>query len=248
VSCQYSHTNKDDPIVFPGQPGAAHQHEYAGAKTVNANSTVATMRAGATSCAMPADHAGYWTPAMYKNGVLVTPTGSGTKNVLFYYREIAGSAQTIPDGLKMIVGDQHATSEASNQYIQQGHIVFKCGPGSTTNLMRPPTQCGSGLMVVSLRFPNCWDGFRLDSPDHKSHMAYPSGGRCPSTHPVNIPRIESFWRYNVGTAPIGTITFSSGAYYTVHQDFFNAWIVSDLQKLIDRCMGGNINCGTNPVP
>lgn len=248
VSCSYSHQNNDDPIVFPGQVGAAHSHEYAGARTTNANSTPDTMRAGATSCAIPGDKAGYWTPALYKNGVLLHPQGSGTKNVLFYYREIAGSAQTIPDGLKMIVGDPNATSEASNVSIQRGDIIFKCGPGSTTNLMRPPTQCASGLMVVSLRFPNCWDGVRLDSPDHKSHMAYPSGGRCPSTHPVNIPRIESFWRYNVGTGPIGTITFSSGAYWTVHQDFFNAWVRADLQKLVDRCMGGNINCGTNPTP
>src|SRR5688572_9125133 len=93
VSCQYSHGNSDDPIVFPGQVGAAHAHEYAGARTTNANSTPDLMRAGATSCAIPGDRAGYWTPALYKNGVLLHPQGSGTKNVLFYYREIAGSAQ-----------------------------------------------------------------------------------------------------------------------------------------------------------
>ena len=23
------------------------------------------------------------------------------------------------------------------------------------------------------QFPQCWDGVNLDSPDHKSHMAYP---------------------------------------------------------------------------
>jgi hypothetical protein len=46
----------------------------------------------------------------------------------------------------------------------------------------------------------CWDGKNLDSPDHKSHVAYPSngpatftgsstGGNCPATHPVKIPQI-----------------------------------------------------------
>lgn len=251
VSCSYSHSNNDDPIVFPGQPGASHLHEYAGARTTNNASTPDSMRAGATSCAIPGDHAGYWLPGLYKNGVLLHPLGSGTKNALFYYREIApgnGTAQTIPDGLKMIIGNAHATSPAESPGIARGDIVFKCGPGSTTNLMRPPTQCSSGIMVVSLRFPNCWDGRNLDSADHKSHMAYPSGGRCPATHPVNIPRVESFFRYNVGTGPIGTITFDSGPYYTVHMDFFNAWVASDLQKLVTRCMGGNINCGTNPTP
>ncbi|MAD83961.1 MAG: hypothetical protein CL912_13445 [Deltaproteobacteria bacterium] len=47
---------------------------------------------------------------------------------------------------------------------------------------------------------SCWDGVNLDSPDHKSHVAYPkngpqqftgtsTGGACPSTHPVKIPQI-----------------------------------------------------------
>jgi hypothetical protein len=47
---------------------------------------------------------------------------------------------------------------------------------------------------------SCWDGVNLDSPDHKSHVAYPKqgaasfsgtsvGGDCPSTHPVKIPQV-----------------------------------------------------------
>lgn len=251
VSCQYSHTNADDPIVFPGQPGVAHQHEYAGARTTSANSTPATMRAGATTCAIPGDHAGYWLPELRKNGVVIHPQGT-SKHALFYYRRIGApsgtTVQTIPDGLKMIIGNAHARSAAENPGIARGDIVFKCGPGSTQNLMRPPTQCSSGIMVVSLRFPNCWNGRDLDSADHKSHMAYPSGGRCPSTHPVNIPRVESFFRYNVGTGPIGEITFSSGPYYTVHQDFMNAWVAADLQSLVTKCMNANRDCGTNPTP
>jgi hypothetical protein len=41
----------------------------------------------------------------------------------------------------------------------------------------------------------CWDGVNLDSPDHRSHVAYPesgsfeSGGPCPASHPVHIPQI-----------------------------------------------------------
>ena len=26
--CNFSHRNMDDPIVFPGQPGAAHSHDF----------------------------------------------------------------------------------------------------------------------------------------------------------------------------------------------------------------------------
>lgn len=47
----------------------------------------------------------------------------------------------------------------------------------------------------------CWDGQNLDSPDHKSHVAYgqgsgaTGGGACPSTHPVKLPQVmyELMW-------------------------------------------------------
>ena len=103
-----------------------------------------------------------------------------------------------------------------------------------------------GLLVISVRFPNCWDGFRLDSSDHSSHMAYPVKGRCPDSHPVNLPRLESFFRYDVGTDPID-ITLSSGPYYTMHQDFFAAWDPFTLQSLLDRCINALVDCGKNPL-
>lgn len=47
---------------------------------------------------------------------------------------------------------------------------------------------------------SCWDGTNLDSPDHKSHVAYSGtgasgGGACPSTHPVKLPQVmyELMW-------------------------------------------------------
>jgi len=250
VSCNYSHSLPDDPIVSPGRVGAAHMHDFIGAKDVDAFSTPATMRAGGTTCAIPGDTSGYWVPAMYVNGVTVLPTAT-SKDALFYYRRIGApsgtTVATIPDGLKMIVGNAHARSAAENPQLGSD-IIFKCGPGSTTNLPAPPTQCSSGVMVVSYRFPNCWDGVNLDSADHKSHMAYPRSGRCPSTHPVVIPRVESFIRYPVGTAPIGQITFASGPYYTAHQDFFNAWNAGDLQSLVDRCINAGVDCMKNPTP
>jgi hypothetical protein len=52
------------------------------------------------------------------------------------------------------------------------------------------------LFLLTLDDPNrCWDGKNLDSPDHKSHMAYPTGNNCPSTHPVRVPQIlyETAW-------------------------------------------------------
>ena len=250
VSCNYSHSVSDDPIVFPGQPGASHLHDFIGARTTNASSTPESLRAGGTTCVMPGDSSGYWVPALFKNGVRVLPTAT-SKNALFYYRRggIRSETvlQTIPDGLKIIVGNAQASSAAQNEGIATGRIIFKCGPGSGTDLPAPPAQCASGVMVVSYKFPNCWDGVNLDSPNHKSHMAYPASGRCPSTHPVAIPRLEAFVRYPVGTSPIGTITLASGAYFTAHMDFWNAWKPAVLNWLLDNCINAGRDCGKNPA-
>lgn len=252
VSCAYSHTNNDDPIVYPDQPGRAHLHDFVGAKTADAFSDPDSLEAGGTTCAMPADTSGYWVPGLFvRDGFRLTPRALGQKNALFYYRRQGSNLpfQTIPRGLKMIVGNANATSPATNLDLAAGRIIFKCGPGSGVDLSVPPAQCSSGTMVVSLKFPNCWNGRDLDSPDHKSHMKYPP---CSVSHPIPIPRIESFWRYNVGTSPIGVVTFDGEGgprpFYTVHQDFFNAWDVADLQRLMNRCINGGVDCGTNPLP
>lgn len=248
VSCNYSHSLSDDPIVFPGQPGASHMHDFVGASTTDRSSTAASLQSGGTSCAMSADKSAYWVPALYKDGVRVLPKGT-SKNALFYYRRKGAPSGTMvqpfPRGLKMIIGNAKAKSPQENPQLGTD-IIFKCGPGSTTDLPAPPTRCSSGIMVMSLRFPNCWDGKNLDSPDHRSHMAYPEGSRCPKSHPVVLPRIESFFRYNVGTGPIGTITLASGPYYTAHQDFFNAWDPAVLQTLVTKCLNTPVDCGTNP--
>lgn len=250
TSCNYSQSSSDDPIVFPGQAGAAHLHDFIGARTTDAFSSVLSLRSGLTNCAMPGDTSGYWVPALYKNGTRVLPKAT-SKNALLYYRRAGVKdgvvVPTIPDGLKIIVGNGHAESPAENEGIAKGRIIFKCGPGSGTDLPAPPAQCDSGIMVVSYKFPNCWDGARLDSPDHKSHMAYPSGSSCPATHPVAIPRLEAFVRYLVGVQPIGTVTMSSGPYYTAHMDFWNAWRPATLGWLVANCINAGKDCGKNPA-
>ena len=43
--CDYSHSLKDDPIVYPGQPGVSHLHDFYGNTTTNAYSTIASLLA-----------------------------------------------------------------------------------------------------------------------------------------------------------------------------------------------------------
>ena len=57
----------------------------------------------------------------------------------------------------------------------------------------PQKPCPGGIRAT-LIFPSCWDGKNLDSPDHRSHVAYApgsalAGDKCPSTHPVRIPQV-----------------------------------------------------------
>ena len=64
-----------------------------------------------------------------------------------------------------------------------------------------PTGCSASEdMSVTINFPQCWDGRNLDSPDHKSHMAFTSSNNnrgCPASHPVALPAISINARFDV---------------------------------------------------
>ena len=49
VTCTFSHRLADDPIVFPGQPGMSHLHDFFGANTTNAFSTYDSLRSSSFS-------------------------------------------------------------------------------------------------------------------------------------------------------------------------------------------------------
>src|SRR5215210_4582700 len=178
VTCNYSHSLKDDPIVFLNQPGAAHLHDFIGAKSTNAFSTFDSLRRGGTACTLPGDTSSYWVPALYEDGVRALPTGQQA-NALVYYRRIGAPEGTLvqpfPPGLKMLIGNAHAMSPQENPGLGTT-IEFFCGFGSDSPLASPPTHCDTGIMVISFTFPNCWDGNNVDSPDHISHMSYPVRG------------------------------------------------------------------------
>jgi hypothetical protein len=102
----------------------------------------------------------------------------------------------------MFVGSVHArTLKEAAKYRQ---MTYTC---LDNWLMRQPEMiafpnrpCKEGIMV-SVRFPTCWDGKNLDSPDHQAHMSYPetgtfeSSGPCPATHPVRMSQVmyEVIW-------------------------------------------------------
>lgn len=81
VVCRSSHTNLDDPIVYPRQTGAAHQHDFFGNRSTDAFSTNASLAGKPTTCSRPGDTAAYWTPALLNNGRRVAPD-----RLIAYYR------------------------------------------------------------------------------------------------------------------------------------------------------------------
>jgi hypothetical protein len=78
INCEASHLAYDDPIVYPGQTGAAHLHQFFGNTLTDANSTYTSLRTtgGGTCSGGPINRSAYWHPAMIRpqNNKVVLPT------------------------------------------------------------------------------------------------------------------------------------------------------------------------------
>jgi len=92
-----------------------------------------------------------------------------------------------------------------------------------------------------LTFQDCWDGRNVDSEDHKSHVAYSVDGRCPSSHPVNIPQLTVSVAFPI-SGPDHDLTLASGNIYSAHGDFFNGWDPDGLEREINRCIHRDVVC------
>ena len=180
AKCAYSHSAEDDPIVHFGHPGRSHRHDFYGAVAADASSTADVLTAQGTTCDKRADTAAYWHPTLYDGDEIVEPN-----SLVAYYRAAPGVApaevEVFPPGLAMIAGDSTARAP------QRGEAAgWACG--SSTRLSSTPPDCPARAPLhMVLTFPDCWDGRRLDSDDHVSHVAYSATGTCPSTPPGARP-------------------------------------------------------------
>ncbi len=244
LRCLYSHTNTDDPIVFPGQPGASHMHDFFGNTTVDAHSTMSSMLAGDTTCRVPSDTAGYWAPTASLNGVRIEPTVMR----IYYLGPKDGPVLSFPPGLQIIGGNRDATSPEENP-----HVAWYCGATKDvkTPRMGEPYDCTpwssyrfvDGVIAI-VDFPSCWNGTGLRPED----VAYPVHGRCPSAFRHAIPKISERIHYGIMNPlnPDGTpaLTLSSGPAYTMHADFWNTWQQERLDQLVADCIAARVHCGS----
>jgi hypothetical protein len=231
VDCKFVKTAPDDPLVFPGKPGASHDHTFFGNVGISAYSTADSLAGVASSCAHN-DRSAYWIPTLYQNGKPINPSSM----IAYYENRFSGGAQveTFPPGFAMIFGNKNATTVAQLNV----HITFGCG-GNTQLGSEVPASCPSGSIQVRFMWPSCWDG-QLGG-DAASHMSFAPGGACTAKFPHRMPTIRTNIVYPVGTTT-GTLAFSSGSVYSVHEDFFNGWDPAVLQGLVTDCLNAGKAC------
>jgi uncharacterized protein DUF1996 len=256
ANCRFSHTNMDDPIVYPRRPGRSHAHTFFGNESTNAWSTLAGLRRAKTTCKPPADKAAYWIPTLYVGTREIRPAKAQ------FYFNLRGydRMSAFPAGLKVVAGNAHATRPqstnvvywacASSESLRSAPLVrpprsctrvpvkarkgfFKACPTCRPMPLRPRRRDAKLHLELHVNFPDCWDGKHLDSPDHRSHMAYSRAYVCPPSHPVKVPLIRLNVRYPL-TGGAG-VQLASGGVLTGHADFFNAWGENFLERLVDTC-------------
>jgi hypothetical protein len=150
----------------------------------------------------------------------------------------------LDDGLKIIT-------------VQGKNVEWRCFNGTWST--KPPSRCDNGKLVVRIKFPDCLQVDAsgrplLDSPDHRSHMVdsvRPENAlkdKCPSTHPYPVPMLQTNIEIPIPPGTRGTVTLSSGAYTTMHADFFNAWDQARLEHLVDTCLNNEPFTASYPKP
>ncbi len=262
VNCLFSHMGFNDPVVFPGRANASHLHIFFGNTSVDSTTTPESVRSsGNSTCAGgTANRSSYWAPAVIDTatGAPVISDANQTDRDHFlqvYYKTgydgvLPATVRNFPVGLRMIAGTASSTSP------QQRIVSYSCTEGSAAQVPQQASfpQCAPGqLFIMSVLFPQCWDGVNLDSPDHKSHMAYGAGWPdkgCPSSHPVPLAQITQNFRYRVPAGGMANWRLSSDMYsgpagYSGHADWMNGWDPAVFQRVIDNCYRGGFDCQMN---
>ncbi len=217
-----------------------------GNTTTDAYSSTASLAAGGTTCKAPGDLSGYWMPTLLNDGKPVLPVGPQT---IYYKAAVTDytSVRPFPKGLRFVVGSpmQSAAEFRDHPGFVEG---WECGD-SYFNTEFPANCPNRADVQLNIRFqaPSCWDGRYLDTPDHKSHMAYPvvkpgtNDNICPADHPVALPMIEFKMAFPVN-GDMSRVTLASGSGHSFHYDFFNAWDDATLKALVDHCLVGGLQC------
>ncbi|KAJ5620984.1 hypothetical protein N7510_004968 [Penicillium lagena] len=258
-----------DPLIDPGKV-ASHAHSIHGAGSFSMNSNQQTLqKSSCTSCAVMQDKSAYWTPTLYfmhPNGSaeLVEQVGG----MLAYYLLYGENVTAFPQGFRMIAGDPFQRNftwpvpdppkslwkgaQESQRALRQKALGFNClnyaeaaEPSLYRHFLPNKTfldeHCTDGIRL-ELMFPSCWNGKDVDSPDHKSHVAYPSlvmDGTCPEGYETRLVSLfyETIWNTYAFKDKEGFFTLANGdpTGFGYHGDYLQAWDDGVLQKAVNTC-------------
>lgn len=226
------HARRIDPIVSPGMR-SMHRHELYGSRSINVNSTYASMRRGSTTCDLKADKSGYWHPSLIKDGRIIRPS-----RISAYYwgGPTSTRVRAFPRNFRIIAGGN------TNRLKQAG---YNCGEGIPKS--KVPLDCGGQDLKGVVIFPSCWNGKSLGMKgNHRGHMAYPEGGECKGRFPVTLPKliIHIRWPINDGRGARLVSDHRMGMRHgmSLHADFWNAWRQTRLVKAVNRCINTGATC------
>jgi hypothetical protein len=243
ATCAYSHSHPDDPIVFPGMPGASHMHSFLGNNRTDAYTTTGTLLANAgTSCRPAPDLSAYWIPTLYQGDQAIEP-----KDVVVYYgSRLTDPSPTkpFPQGFRMIAGDAKLQTPTPDGSVN----AFYCaGPGGQIGRSADgnwPICAPTATLLFHLVFQDCWDGTHLDSPTHKAHVAYSYTGTCTGAYPVAIPNLSFLIAYPTSGTAAG-YRLASGMASSMHGDAFFAWDNLAQSQRVKNCLVQKAKCNTD---
>lgn len=269
--CGPGQLSYDDPIVYPGQPGAAHLHQFFGNLGANAHSTYASLRqSGDSTCQNSLNRSAYWMPAMLDGkGHAVRPDW-----VSIYYKRrpksdpfcttAAKGCVGIPRGLRFVFGwDQTRPSEPQPENAV--HTNFKCVQGwdpvtpSYRDMGELMKGCKPGQWLnASISTPECWNGVDLDTPNHRSHLAdmvrnvNTGKSACPRSHPYIIPQFTMGVAFSIETGDKPELWYLSSDMMlppslrrpgaSFHSDYFEAWEDNIRLRWETACLDKMLNC------
>jgi len=263
--------NYDDAVLYRNQPGRAHLHTYFGNTRTTASSTSnSLLNSGNSTCSGGTfNRSAYWVPSIIdtSNGRPIRPNDDRSEynsDLEIYYKlgyQGIGyqDVRPFPNGLQMIAGNaSNATSPTPGS-----HTKFYCETsdfwsrfGSLPESSSIPSCQRNYFVVMTIDFPQCWDGVNLTTPNGRSHLTYgtwapgysPTTTGCPSSHPVGIPSVKMIVRWKVETNGTSTWKLASDNYsngpggYSGHADYIFAWEETAFPTVKRRCYEALLDC------